>query len=140
MTAPILCFVFLASVGMAAESRDPVVVVNSGNPISKLTRAQVKKLLTGVQPKWPSGEKVVVLTTPPGSVERVGALRVFCEMTEQLFNVEMIRASFVGEERPQPRHAPNGKAIVQAVQATPGAIGFVAEADVTDQVKIVRVE
>ena len=132
--------VFLLTCALAAEAPQPLVVVNSNNPVTTLTRAQLKKLLTGAQAKWPSGEKVVLLTTPPGSAERSSALQAFCDMTEQQLNTDMIHASFVGEERIRARIVPTGKSIVQAVQATPGAIGFVGEADITDQVRLVHVE
>ncbi len=124
---------------LMAEGADPVVVVNPGNPVTSLTKAQVRKMLTGAQTKWPNGEKVVVMTPMPGSPERNNALRVFCDMSEKQFNAEIIHAGFTGDERVPPRTMPSGKAVVGVVQLVKGGIGVVDPADVTPAVKVVPI-
>jgi hypothetical protein len=126
--------------GLFAQSPAPVIIVNKSNPVASLTKAQMRKIITGAQAKWPSGEKVVLLLPAPGSPERKNALSLYCGMTEQQLNADIIHASFVGEERVRARSLPNGKAIASAIQLVPGAVGIVTEADITDQVKLVPVE
>jgi ABC-type phosphate transport system substrate-binding protein len=132
--------VVLLAYGLPAADPEPAVVVNKTNPLTTITRGQLKKILTGTQAKWPDGEKVVAMTPPSGSAERSGALQRFCGMTEQQLKEEMIHADFKGEERTPLRTMPSGKLIVSVVQLVHGAIGIVNAGDVTDQVKVVRVE
>lgn len=131
-----LMFVF----AMTAQSPSPIIIVNKNNPVTSVTKAQIKKILTGAQTKWPGGEKIVVLLPDAGSPERKGALSTYCGMTEQQLNADLIHASFVGEERVRPKTMPNTKAIVTAVEQVAGAVGVVGEGDVTDQVKTLTIE
>jgi hypothetical protein len=96
-------------------------------------------MLTGATVKWPSGEKVVVMTPMPGSPERTNALKLFCDMNEKQFNAEMIHAGFTGDERTPPRTMPNGKAVIGVVQLVKGSLGVVDPADVTPGVKVVPI-
>ena len=133
-------FILLAF-GLAAQSPGTVIVASKSSTLSSLTKAQLKKMLTGADTKLPNGGgKALVITTAPGSPERVSALKLFCGMTEQQFNADQIHASFVGEERARARTMPSGKAIVAAVENDASAIGIVSDADVTDAVKVLSVE
>ena len=130
----------LMACGLTAQAPDLALVVNKANPVTTLTRAQARKLLTGAQAKWPGGEKVVLILPPPGAPERSEALRRYCGMTEQLFSADLIHANFVGEERVTPQTMPNSRAILGVVQLVPGAIGVVAQGQNMDLVKVIHVE
>lgn len=125
---------------VTAQSPSPAIVINKGNATTSVSKAQIKKILIGAQTKWPTGEKIVVLLPDVSSPERKSALSAYCGMTEQQLNADLLHASFVGEERVRPKTMPNTKAIIAAVEQTPGAIGIVGEADVTDQVKVLGIE
>ena len=127
----------------AALSRDlsaeTVLVVNKNNPITSLSKAQVKKILMGQQAKWPSGAPVSVMLTAPGSPERKKAIADICGMTENDFTTWFLKANFQGQSVQAPKNMPSSQAIVQITQLVPGAFAFVSQADVTPAVKVVSI-
>lgn len=126
---------FLLAAILPAQSPELAVVVNKNNPISSLTKGQIKKILTGVQATWPNGEKVMVVMAAPGDALRAAALRIFCNMTEQQYAADQLHAKFVGEDRTQPNVMLHEKAIAPLVAIVPGAIAVIPSTDVVDQVK-----
>lgn len=120
-------------------SAETVLVVNKNNPITSLTKAQLKKILMGQQAKWPSGTPVSVLLTAPGSPDRKVAIADICGMTENEYSTWFLKANFQGQSVQAPKTMPTGKAIVQLTQLVAGAVAFVSQDDVTPGVKVITV-
>jgi hypothetical protein len=125
---------------LRAQGPEMCLIVNKTNPVTSLSKAQARKLLTGAQTTWPGGEKVVLLMPPPGDPTRVQALKKYFGMTEQQYAGDLLHASFLGEERVAPKTLPSAKAIVDAVHVLRGAIAPVDCGQVTDQVRMVSFE
>lgn len=123
-----------------ALADDLVVIVNKGNAVASLTKAQLRKLLLGEQSSWPGGKPVSVILRAPGQPERDAVLRSVCGMSENDFNQYQMHANFGGATTALPKALGSAAAVRQLVTTLPGAIGFVRAADVTESVKAVPVD
>jgi len=70
-----------APVAALAGDDDLTVVVNKGNAVDNLTKAQLRKIVLGEQQSWAGGKKVSVLLRAAGQPERDGVLRSICGMS-----------------------------------------------------------
>jgi len=104
------------------------VIVNPGNPVSALTKAQVKDIYTGKISNWTqlggNNEKIVVISrdTSSGTFEAFGELAL---------NKEKVRPDAVMQA--------SNQAIATTVASTPGAIGYVGLGFLSANVKAVSV-
>jgi ABC-type phosphate transport system substrate-binding protein len=131
---------FLMAPVLLAQGPETCLIVNKTNPVTSLSKAQARKLLTGAQTTWPGGERVVLLMPALGDPTRAQALKKCCGMTEQQYAGDLLHANFLGEERVEPKTLPSAKAIVDAVQTLRGAIAVVGCGQVTNQVRMVSFE
>jgi len=139
-----LICVFL-SLGLApalaiAADEDLAVIVNKGNPVENLTKAQLRKLILGEQDSWSGGKKVGVILRAQGQPERDGVLRSICGMSEDDFAQHILHANFGGDSGGAPKAMGSAVGVRQLVMTLPGGIGFVRSADVNDSVKVVTVD
>jgi phosphate transport system substrate-binding protein len=123
-----------------AAADDLAVVVNKGNPVENLTKAQLNKILLGEQGTWASGKKVSVILRAPGQPERSGVLRSLCGMSEDDFAQHLLHASFNGDSAAPPKALATGEAVRSLVAILPGGIGFLKTSDVNESVKVVTVD
>lgn len=123
-----------------ASAQEIAIVANKSNPVDSLTSAQLKKILLGEQPQWSNGKQVMVLLRNPGSAERQIPLQIICGMTETDFNQYFSHASFNGGTAAVPKSLGSAALLRQLVTSLPGAIGFVAVADVNDAVKVIKLD
>ena len=135
----ILAAILLFALSSTANGPTLVVIVNKANPISEITKSQLKKLILGKQSKWPGGAEVSVLLGPAGEPDRKTALQRYCGMTEADFAEWFLHAIFKGESLAAPKSMPSVQSIVTVVQIVPGAIGFVDSAYVGNQVKVIGI-
>jgi len=105
------------------------VIVNSGNPVNALTKAQVKDIYTGKISNWNqlggNNEKVVVISrdTSSGTFEAFGELAL---------NKEKVRPDAIMQA--------SNQAIATTVVRTPGAIGYVGLGFLSADIKAVSVD
>ena len=137
-TLAIICFA--AALGLEAADDDLAVIVNKGNAIDNLTKAQLRKILVGEQGSWPNGKKVSVILRTPGQPERDSVLRSVCGMSEDDFAQHLMHANFSGESGAPPKAVASDAAVRQLVTTLPGGIGFVRLSEVNDSVKAVSVD
>jgi phosphate transport system substrate-binding protein len=125
---------------LLAADDDLAVVVNKGNAVDNLTKAQLRKILLGEQASWPGGKKVSVVLRAPGQPEREGVLRSICGMSDDEFAAHLLHASFNGDAASPPKAVATGEAVRSLVGILPGGIGFLRMADVNDSVRAVSVD
>jgi ABC-type phosphate transport system substrate-binding protein len=125
---------------LRAGDEDLAVIVNKGNTVDNLTKAQLRRILLGEQESWPSGKKVRVILRSPGQPERDGVLRSICGLAEEAFTQHLMQANFSGESGAPPKSLGSGAAVRQLVVTLPGGIGFVRVSDLNDSVKAVTVD
>jgi phosphate transport system substrate-binding protein len=105
-----------------------VVVVNSSNNLSALTKKQLKDIYTGAASKWTdvggSGSKIVVVSrdSSSGTFEAFGTLALDGQKV-----------------RPDAMMQASNQAVASIIDKTPGAIGYVGLGYVTDSVKAIPI-
>ncbi len=109
------------------------VVVDKDNKIQNVTSAHLGKILKGEVKKWPDGKNVVLVlhNSSPGELT---TLRHLSKMTEA--DLKALLAS----RKDSVQMAESDADVINAVAATPGALGFVEEHSITDRVSVVRVD
>jgi hypothetical protein len=118
----------------AADGEDALaVVVNKNNTVENVTQAQLCKILMG-QAAWSSGKPVSALLRSSGP-EREIVLHTICSMSGIDFMQTLLKSGGTA-----PKSLSSDAAVKQLVTTLPGAIGFLHMADVTDAVRIVKLD
>jgi ABC-type phosphate transport system substrate-binding protein len=118
---------------------DMAVVVNPSTPVSDLTLAEVRKVFRGDRQYWSKDVPVVLLIRAPRSRERDVILRTLYEMSEGQFKQYWIAKIFRAEATAAPKIVYSNDMARELVSVIPGAIAFLPESDVTDGLKIVKI-
>jgi ABC-type phosphate transport system substrate-binding protein len=115
------------------------VVVQKNNPATRVTKAQLRRMMMGEASSWPGGEKVVVLFGTAGDPARASALKQICGMSESDFSKYALQASFEGGAKSIPKSLPSS-AVRQVAQLTAGSLGIVDKGDAGPGLKVLPVE
>src|ERR1700744_1346666 len=92
-----LAWMCLLGLGTLKADDDLAIVVNKTNPVTNLTKAQLKKIILGEQAAWRSGKKGSVALRGPGQAERLAVLSEICGMSEEDLKQYLAHASFTGD-------------------------------------------
>jgi len=129
-----ICFALLLFAGPFCLGRDLAVVVNSANPTSALTSAELAKLLKAEVRSWPDGKSVRVFLTDPGSADtRMILQRAYKMAPEEIRNLVSARKAeieIVGSD----------EIVLRMVDNNPGAIGIVNVYAINSHVKVLKVD
>jgi ABC-type phosphate transport system substrate-binding protein len=115
------------------------VVVSKSNPATHVSKADLRRMVTGEMNTWPAGGKVLVLLASPDEPARVAMLKQICGMSESDFGKYISQKAFAGGSG-APKILPSTAVVVKVVQLSPGGIGIVAPGDVSDAVKLIPVD
>lgn len=109
------------------------VVVDKDNKVQNVTSAHLGKILKGEVKKWPDGKNVVLVlhNSSPGELT---TLRHLSKMTEAELK------ALLASRKDSVQMAESDADVINAVAATPGALGFVEEHSINDRVNVVRVD
>jgi ABC-type phosphate transport system substrate-binding protein len=109
------------------------VVVDKDNKIQNVTSTHLAKILKGEVKKWPDGRNVVLVlhNSSPGEMS---TLQRLSKMSEA--EVKALLAS----RKESVQTVASDADVIDAVSATPGALGFVEEHSINDRVSVVRVD
>ena len=111
--------------GGAVAADDFVLIRNVKNPVTKLTRTEIKDMAVGKKKVWPQGQQVVQMVLgPSGSPELGWFSTVVVGAPEATFMAKVRQEVFKGEMR-RPIVAPAENDCLEAVGADPGALGVV---------------
>jgi ABC-type phosphate transport system substrate-binding protein len=110
------------------------VVVIGHADVGKLDAATVQKIFTGklIQVE---GVEVTAVNLKPGPL-RDRFLQTFLNQTEDKYTIYWAKRLFVGKGAP-PLELSNTADVIKFVRSTPGAIGYVDEADVLPEVHVI---
>ena len=128
----------LALAGSAFAQSGFAVVVSKANPATNITKAQLRRMVTGELNAWPAGGKVLVLLASPDEPARVAMLKQICGMSESDFGKYITQKAFGGDSA-APKILPSTGVVIKVVQLSPGGIGIVGTGDVNDNVKVLMV-
>jgi hypothetical protein len=109
------------------------VVVRKDNAVANLTSTHLARLVRGEVRKWPDGVSVVLVlhNSSPGEM---ATLQRLSKMTESDMK------TWLAAHKDEIRSANSDADVLAIVASTPGAIGFVEEHSITDQVTVVKVD
>jgi ABC-type phosphate transport system substrate-binding protein len=136
----LICLTSLVCVRVAAaQAEDMAVVVNDHNPVTKMSRAELRKIFAGEERSWSAGLPIKVFVRAPGTHER-GALLKLLGMTESEYEQYWTGQVFRGEAQAEPSTLPSNGMQREALIAYPGAVALVSLQDVKAGMKVLRVE
>jgi ABC-type phosphate transport system substrate-binding protein len=128
-----------ADTPVAAQRVDLLVMVanKSNAAASKMNKSDAKKLLLGQTSSWPNGGRITVVLKNVGSTDRAAVLQKVCGMNEAEYTRHNLQATFMGETVASVIQADSAAAVRSLVKANPGAVGFLRQSEVDDNVKAV---
>jgi len=136
----LICLTSLVYVQVAAAQADDVaVVVNDHNPVTKMSRAELRKIFAGEERTWPAGFPIRLFVRAPGTHERVALLKLL-GMTEDEYRRYWTAQVLRGEAQTEPFTLPSNGMQKEALIAYPGAVALVNLQDVKAGMKVLRVE
>ncbi|MDX8379670.1 MAG: hypothetical protein R8K48_06450 [Gallionella sp.] len=127
---PFLALVFFLAMSDALAGE--VVVIGDAH-LGKLDVATVQKLFTGKLIQV-NGINVTTVNRVPGPL-RERFLRTYLHISEGKYTAYWAKRLFVGKGAP-PRELSSETDVIQFVKSTPGAIGYIDEADIVPEVSI----
>ena len=113
---------------------EEVAIVNPSTPVSAVPAELVRDYFLGQKAAWSDGTKVAVVLSRDASGQ--APLLSFLGRSRNQFEVGWKKLIFTGRVT-TPIQADSAEAVVELVAATPGAIGFVDRAKVTDRVRAI---
>ena len=136
----LICLTSLVSIRVAAaQDGDVAVVVNDHNPVTKMSRAELRKIFAGEERYWSAGLPVKLFVRAPGTHERVALLKLL-GMSESEYKQYWTVQVFRGEAQSEPFTLPSNGMQKEALMAYLGAVALVNLQDVKTGMKVLRVE
>jgi len=134
---------FFGSTALAqgtAASKPIAIVVHKDTDIETLSLAELRNIFLANQQFWSNRKRIVLLVRAPKSDERDFVLNTIYQMDEAQFRQYWIAKMFRAEVPRGPKIVFSTDMMLELVIAIPGSISFVAADEVTDDVKVVRID
>ena len=120
--------------GMPAANASNDVVVISHPSVVKLDAATLQKVYTGKVMEV-DGVAVTAVNAKQGSVVRTRFLWAFLNQDEDKYTGYWTVRRYIGKGAP-PRELPSSTDVIDFVKSTPGAIGYIDEADLKPGINV----
>jgi len=115
-------------------ARDLALVVNKSNSATKLTAAEVEKLLKAGMQNWPDGKRIKIFLTNPDSADN----RMILQHAGKL-NPEEIK-SLANAHKADIQVVGSDELVLTMVDSNPGAVGIVNVYSINSRVKVLKVD
>jgi ABC-type phosphate transport system substrate-binding protein len=115
-----------------------VLITHAANPVMALSRDQAAAYFLKRTPKWPDGRVVEPVDLPAESRVRVGFSHEVLRRSPSAVSAYWIQEIFAGRSEPPPVKS-SETAVLDYVERTPGAIGYVAARSVSAGVHVLLV-
>jgi len=116
------------------------IVVHKDTDVEDLSLAELRSIFLANQQFWSNRKRIVLLVRAPKSDERDFVLNTIYEMDEAQFRQYWIAKMFRAEVPRGPKIVFSTDMMLELVIAIPGSISFVSAEEVTDDVRVVRVD
>jgi ABC-type phosphate transport system substrate-binding protein len=133
-----LVFVLHCAVFAPAQQPALVVVVNKANPAKKLTIVELRRIFMKQSRMWPHAEPMVPVDWDSTSPIREAFSRHVLNRSVREMAEYWVQQSMTQGITP-PSTQRSARAILRFVASVPGAISYVAPADVDDTVHVVKI-
>ena len=140
-----VCAIALVITGQALADEDGAtsplaIVVHKATQVDNLSIADLRSVFLADQQFWPDRTRIILLMRAPQSDERDFVLNRIYEMTENEFRQYWIAKMFRAEVPRGPKIVFSSDTTLDLVIAIPGSISFIRADEVTDDVKVVRID
>jgi phosphate transport system substrate-binding protein len=122
-----------------AQNQEVAVVVSPKNPVTNVSKSELRKIFAGEKRTWAGGLSVKLFVRVPGSYERVVLLRLL-GMSEGEYKQYWIAQVFHGDAQGEPVALFSNGMQKEAIGAFPGAVALVTPGDVKPGMKVLKVE
>jgi len=143
LLAVAVCLVFSGSTALAqdtAAGKPIAIVVHKDTDIENLSLAELRNIFLANQQFWSNRKRIVLLVRAPQSDERDFVLNTIYQMDEAQFRQYWIAKMFRAEVPRGPKIVFSTDMMLELVIAIPGSISFVSADEVTDDVRVVRID
>jgi hypothetical protein len=142
----LFCTLFCLLPGAAALPEDSIgrnglaIVVHKDTGVDNLSLTELRNIFLANQQFWPDRTRIILLLRAPQSDERDFVLNSIYQMDEAQFRKYWIAKMFRAEVPRGPKIVFSSGMALDLVVAIPGSISFVRADDVTDAVKLLRID
>ena len=116
------------------------IVVHKDTEVDNLSLYELRNIFLANQQFWPDRKRIILLVRAPKSEERDFVLNTIYQMDEAEFRQYWIAKMFRAEVPRGPKIVFSTDMMLDLVVAIPGSISFTNAKEVTDDVKVVRVD
>jgi len=116
------------------------IVVHKDTDIDNLSLSELRNIFLANQQFWPDRKRIILLVRAPKSDERDFVLNTIYQMDEAQFRQYWIAKMFRAEVPRGPKIVFSTDMMMELVIAIPGSISFVNADEITDDVKVVRID
>lgn len=145
-TAFCLSFVAACLVPATAHPEDVIaenglaIVVHKDTAVDNLSLTELRNIFLANQQFWADRTRIILLVRAPQSDERDYVLNTIYQMDEAKFRAYWIAKMFRAEVPRGPKIVFSTDMALDLVVAIPGSISFIRADEVTNEVKVVRVD
>jgi len=129
-----------ASADEVVTSSPLAIVVHKNTKVDNLSMADLRSIFLADQQFWPDRSRIILLVRAPQSDERDFVLNRIYQMSEAQFRQYWIAKMFRAEVPRGPKIVLSTDMALDLVIAIPGSISFIRSDEVTDDVKVVRID
>jgi hypothetical protein len=115
------------------------IVVNEHNPVTNLSRIELRRIFAGEKHSWPGGVPIKIFVRALGARERTALLKLL-GMTESEYTKYWTAQVFRGEAQAEPLALFSNGMQKEAVTAFPGGVVLMDTRDVKPGMKVVKMD
>ena len=123
--------------GTLLRAQDVLIVVNRVSSVSQITEAQMRDIFTGTRSRFDDGGRAIPVTLKGEPVHEV-FLHHYIRNSPEEFRTRWRKAVSTGQGS-MPKEFGSEVDLLDYVEATPGAIGYVSRVGEKNSVKVLRV-
>jgi hypothetical protein len=124
----------------AAQAKDLALVSNKSNGVTDLSMSEPVKICKGQTNRWPKGKPVTLFSLNPASTEMKMVLEQIYGMSSDEVSALITTANHGRTNHPAIVVVNSDKALVEAVESTPGAVGLVDVYSITGGITVLQVD
>ena len=129
------------AVSQESEFRSPIAIVtHKDTQIDNLSLNELRNIFLADQQFWPDRTRIILLVRAPQSDERAFVLDTIYQMDESEFRKYWIAKMFRAEVPRGPKIVFSTDMMLELVVAIPGSISFTNADEVTDDVRLIRID
>ena len=140
MLAMIMCAP-LRAIAEDDVTQSPIaIVVHKNTEVDNLSLDELRNIFLANQQFWPDRTRIILLVRAPKSDERDFVLNTIYQMDEAQFRQYWIAKMFRAEVPRGPKIVFSTDMMLELVVAVPGSISFIEAGEVTDEVRVLRID